>query len=179
MKNRIVLIKEKNIHDRVQEYYRGERISNALLIFIGGGGITWALLLYLWRDGQLSTGIFYSTLPLGIFFVITGTYRFLRSIRRYRNARDELSGLAYLQKEEVLHLEGRLERFLRKRKVDSLGVLLGFLITALAVLGSWNHILLGTAISLTVYSSLLLVFDLFGQFRTAEFLHHLRKIEKG
>ena len=178
-RNGKVLIKAKNIHERVQDYYRGERISNALLAFVGGGGITWTLLLYLWRHGQLSTGLFYSTLPLGIFFLITGSYRFYRSIIRYRNASDEFSGIVFLKNNELNHLEERHDRFLKKRKVDIVGVLLGFSLITFSLIGSWNHLILGTALSLSVFSSLLLVFDLFGQFRTAELLHHLRKIKNG
>ncbi len=173
----IELIKEKSIFDRVRDYYRGERISNALIVLIGGGGIVWTLLLYLWRQGQLSTGLFYSTFPLGIFCIVTGFYRFMRSLRRYKNAQDEFSGIAFLIKEETPHLEGRLERFMNKRKVDMIGIFTGFTLLALSILGSWNHLILGTAVSLTIFSSILLAFDLFGQFRTSEFIHHVKKLK--
>lgn len=167
---------EKNIYDRVKDYYRGERISNALLFLIGGGGFTWTLLLYLWRQGQLSTGIFYSALPLSVFFIITGVYRFIRSFKRYQHTQDTIGGHNFLINEELPHLQDRKERFVQKRKVDSIGLLLGFVLCTFAVIGSWNHILLGTAISLTVFSTLLLIFDLFGQFRTLELIHHLSKL---
>ena len=170
-------ISEKSIFDRVQDYYRGERISNALVFIIGGTGITWTFLLYIWRQGQLSTGLFYSTIPLGIFFIVTGAYRFIRSLRRYKSAHDEISGRVYLIKKEKEHLEGRLIRFKNKRKVDLTGILIGFIVMSLAVFGSWNHLILGTSISLVVFSSLLLAFDLFGQFRTQEFIHHILKLE--
>lgn len=167
---------EKNIYDRVKDYYRGERISNALLFFIGGGAFTWTLLLYLWRQGQLSTGIFYSAVPLSLFFVVTGIYRFMRSFKRYQNSQDTIGGHNFLINEELPHLQNRKDRFVQKRKVDSIGLLIGFLLCTLSLIGSWNHILLGTAISLTVFSTLLLVFDLFGQFRTLELIHHLSKL---
>ena len=167
---------KKDIKERVKDYYRGERISNALLVTIGSGGIVWTLLLYLWRQGQFSTGLFLSTIPLASFFIITGVYRFLRSLKRYKNAQDEFSGMAYLKDDELSHLEGRHSRFLKKRKVDLIGILLGFFLLTLAVLGSWNHIILGTAISLLASSAVLLVFDLFGQYRTSELIHHLRKL---
>jgi len=171
-----VNLKEKNIYDRVKDYYRGERISNALLFFIGGGALTWTLLLYLWRQGQLSTGLFYSALPLSTFFIVTGFYRFVRSFKRYHNAQDTVSGRHYLINEELPHLKDRKARFKQKRKVDSIGLLVGFILCTLAILGNWNHILLGTSISLTIFSSLLLIFDLFGQFRTLELIHHLSKL---
>jgi|GEM_PF-3434767 len=166
----------KSINDRVRDYYRGERVSNALLFFIGGGALTWTLLLFLWRQGQLSTGLFYSTVPLSLFFIITGAYRFVRSFKRYNNAQDNISGFTFLVDEELPHLQARHGRFLQKRKVDLVGLSIGFLLIALAVLGGWNHLILGTSISLTAFSGLLLVFDLFGQFRTTELIHHLRKL---
>ncbi len=169
---------EKNIYDRVKDYYRGERISNALLFMIGGGGLTWTFLLYLWRQGQLSTGIFYSAMPLCLFFIITGFYRFYRSFKRYQHSQDSISGYTFLVDEELPHLESRQERFLQKRKVNSIGLFIGFVLISLSILGSWNHIILGTSISLTIFSSLLLVFDLFGQFRTVELIHHLSKLTK-
>ena len=165
-------LNEKSITDRVRDYYRGERISNALLVLIGGAGLTWTFLLYLWRQGQFSTGLFYSTVPLASFLVITGIYRFVRSLKRYKLAQDEFSGEEFLKQDELPHLEGRLSRFLNKRKVDLAGILLGFLLVTFSILGSWNHIILGTSISLLSTSAVLLVFDLFGQFRTSRILHH-------
>jgi len=166
---------EKNLHDRLRDYYRGERVSNALLFLLGGTALTWTLLLYLWRHGQLSSGIFFSALPLALFFILTGAYRFMRSLKRYSYAQDAISGEAYLIKEELPHLESRKTRFIEKRKVSAVGFFIGFSMVSLAILFGWNHIFLGTAISLTIFSSLLLVFDLFSQFRTEEFHHHLRK----
>lgn len=173
-----VVLKEKTIFDRVRDYYRGERISNAILVLLGGGAILWTLLLFLWRQGQLSTGLFYSAFPFSLFFIITGSYRFYRSLKRYRRAHDTISGRNFLMEDELPHLNGRYERFLQKRKVDTISLLTGFTIISLSVLAGWNHLILGTAISLTIFSSLLLVFDLFGQFRTSELIHHISKLLK-
>lgn len=172
------VLPDKNLKDRIRDYYRGERVSNALLFLIGGTGLTWTLLLYLWRQGQLSSGIFFSAVPLALFFILTGAYRFIRSLRRYNYAQDSISGEAYLIQEELPHLESRKIRFMEKRKVSLVGFLIGFSMVLLAILFKWNHIFLGTAISLSIFSSLLLVFDLFSQFRTEEFHHHLNKWQK-
>lgn len=172
-----ISLKDKTIFDRVRDYYRGERISNAILILLGLGAIIWTLALYLWRQGQFSTGIFYSALPLSIFFIVTGSYRFIRSLKRYKKSQDNISGLDFLIEEEFPHLVDRLERFRKKRKVDIIGFLTGMTIVTLAILAGWNHLILGTAISLTIFSSLLLVFDLFGQFRVEELIHHIQKIK--
>lgn len=171
-------IQQKRLQDRVRDYYRGERVSNALLFLLGGAGLTWTLLLYLWRHGQLSSGIFYSAVPLASFFIITGAYRFVRSLSRYNHAQDTISGKVFLIQEELPHLQGRKERFTEKRKVNTTGFLIGLGMITIGILCRWNHIFIGTAISLTIFSSLLLVFDLFGQFRTEEFLYHLTKWQK-
>lgn len=171
------VLPEKNLYDRLTEYYRGERVSNALIFLIGGAGITWTLLLYLWRQGMLSTGLFVSALPLGLFLIITGGYRFLRSMKRYKNAHDELMGETFLINEELPHLEHRRERFIGKRKVNMSGFFIGTTMIGLAIAFGWNHLFLGTAVSLTIFSTILLVFDLFAQFRTEEFHHHLSRWE--
>ena len=120
----------KSIQERAADYYRGERICNALLFLIGGAAITWTLILFLWRHGQFSSGLFFSAFPLGCFFVITGGYRFWRSFKRFGQIKESISGVSFLYKEERLHLEGRYLRFLRKRKVDSIGILVGFVLLA-------------------------------------------------
>ena len=163
------------VFDRVRDYYRGERVSNALLFFIGSCASIWTLLFYLWRQGQLSTGIFYSAFPLSMFFIVTGGYRFYRSVKRYHKVQDKISGDNFLINDELPHLEARERRFFHKRKVNLSGLLVGFFLIATSMIGHWNHLILGTSISLTVFSSLLLVFDLFGQFRTSELIHHLTK----
>jgi len=169
-------LEEKNIYDRVKDYYRGERISNALLFFIGGAGFVWTLLLFLWRQGHLSTGLFISTIPLSLFFIVTGLFRFIRSFKRYKNSVSSIGGKKFLIQEELPHLEARELRFKQKRKVDFLGICIGFSAVVMAIIADWNHIFLGTSISLLVFSSVLLIFDLFGQFRTSELLHHLHKL---
>ncbi len=168
-------LQEKNLQDRVRDYYRGERVSNALLFVLGSTAITWTLLLYLWRHGQLSSGIFFSSVPLAGFLMATGAYRFIRSFNRYKNAQDQISGEAFLLQKELPHLEGRKSRFVEKRRINLTGLIVGFVLIGLALSLQWNHLWLGTAISVTIFSSLLLVFDLFGQFRTEEFLYHLNK----
>lgn len=166
---------QKNIIERAADYYRGERISNALLIVIGGTAFFWTLFLYLWRQGHMSAGIFYSTLPFAGFLLISGLYRFVRSLDRYKRISDKDNGLHFLKIDEKEHLHGRYKRFKRKRQFDLFGILLGFFMIFIGVIFAMNHIFIGTAISITFASFILLVFDLFGQYRTEEFLHHLDK----
>ena len=166
---------EESIRGHIETYYRGERISNAVLVVIGVSAIVATALLYLWRQGHLSTGFFYSAVPLGLFYIVTGSYRFIRSLKRYRLSIDQSTSDTFLQQEEMPHLEGRIERFLRKRNVDTIGFLLGFIICIAIVFWKVNHVFLGTSVSITIFSALLLVFDLFGQFRTEEYQQQLRK----
>ena len=168
-------MESKTLQDRLKDYYRGERVSNAILIVIGATGIVWTLLIFLWRQGNLSSAMFFSAFPLGVFYVITGGYRFVRSLKRYKLGADIISGLDFLINSEKDHLEGRAERFRRKRKIDLFGVLFGFFVVTSAMIMGWNHLILGTAISICIFSAILLAFDLFGQFRTEEFLHHINK----
>ena len=99
----------------------------------------------------------------------------MRSLKRYKLGADIISGLDFLINSEKDHLEGRAERFRRKRKIDLFGVLFGFFVVTSAMIMGWNHLILGTAISICIFSAILLAFDLFGQFRTEEFLHHINK----
>ncbi len=168
-------ITNKTKKEKAAEYYRGERISNALILFVGLGALTWVVLLYLIRRGMLSSGLLISTVPFAIFCIVSGFYRFRRSIGRFSLIKDEDLGDDYLNREEVLHLLGRSERFKRKRKVDSVGLIFGFVLLVVSVFFGLNHILIGTSISILIFSSLLLVFDLFGQYRTDEFLRQLQK----
>ncbi len=168
----------KSIKERAADYYRGERISNVLLFSVGGAAIVWTLLLFLWRQGNLSAGLFYSAFPLGAFFVLTGGYRFWRSFKRFDAIKNEQTGEDFLKGEEYSHLLGRADRFRRKRKVDFIGLLVGFVMVGVCIAFSFNHVLLSTAISITGFSAILLVYDLFGQFRTEEVIHHIEKQKK-
>ena len=166
-------IKEKTIEEYAALYYRGERISNALLTVLGLTAGIWTLLLYLWRQGNLSSGLFYSALPFALFYSITGVYRFIRSIERFNNIKNK--GVDYITTDEYEHLAGRVERFRRKRKVDMTGVLIGFALIMIAILFNDNHIFFATALSISGFSATLLMFDLFGQFRTDEWYRQIEK----
>ena len=155
---------ELTLKERIEVYYRGERISNAILVLIGILAIISTTLLFFWRQGHLSAGFFYSALPLGIFYIVTGSYRFIRSLRRYQLSIDEIGAEKFLIYKEMPHLEERIQRFLKKRNVDTIGFLLGFFICIALVFWHANHIFLGTSVSITIFSAFLLVFDLFGQF---------------
>ena len=166
-------IKEKTIEEYAALYYRGERISNALLTVLGLTAGIWTLLLYLWRQGNLSSGLFYSALPFALFYTVTGGYRFFRSIKRFNNIKD--LGVSYITSDEYEHISGRIERFRRKRKVDMFSIVIGFTLIMIAVLFVDNHIFLATALSITGFSATLLMFDLFGQFRTDEWYRQIEK----
>ncbi len=167
-------IKEKTIEEYAALYYRGERISNALLTILGLTAGIWTLLLFLWRQGNLSSGLFYSALPFALFYTITGIFRFFRSISRFNRIRDPDSN--YITSDEYDHIEGRVYRFRQKRKVDMIGVLLGFALVVIAVFFNRNHIFLATALSILGFSATLLMFDLFGQFRTDEWYRQIKKL---
>ena len=163
----------QNLLDKIGAYYRGERISNAILVSLGITAICSTAFLFFWRQGHLSAGFFYSALPLGLFYIITGGYRFLRSIKRYQSSIDGTNSEKFLIQDEMPHLEGRIRRYLRKRNVDTIGFILGFFICVLIVICQVNHVFLGTSVSITIFSELLLVFDLFGQFRAEEYRQFL------
>lgn len=162
--------------DRAQQYYRGERVSNAILVFSGFAGLIWTLGVYLWRQGHLSTGMFYSAFPLAVFLVISGIYRFVRSIGRYKRILS--GGDSYIIEEARPMFQERLNRFRIKRKVDLLFVVVSLLVMTIGLIQHWHHVTVGSAISILICSSILLIYDLFGQFRTEEFLHHIDKKKK-
>ena len=168
-------LKDRTIEEYAAAYYRGERISNMLLFLIGGAALTWTLFLFLWRQGNLSSGLFFSALPFALFFIITGLYRFIRSLSRFNSVKTH--GELFVLTDEKAHLSARVERFKRKRKIDQLGVIIGFLLIAIAIFINHNHIFLATALSILGFSATLLVFDLFGQFRTDEWLRQISKIK--
>jgi len=165
-----------NITKKIEAYYRGERISNAVVFLIGGAAITWTLLLYLWRQGHLSSGFFIATLPLGLFFIGTGALRFFRSFKMYKMAIEQVNDKEFYSL-EIDYLEARVVRFNQKRNVNMIGIAIGFFSSIVAVLAQMSHILVGTCLSVTIFSALLLVFDLFGQFRVEEYLHFLKKAQ--
>jgi hypothetical protein len=167
-----------NIDKRITTYYRGERISNALLAGIGFVAAVTTFLLYIWRQGHLSTGLFFSACPFAVFYVITGGYRFWRSLKRYQLLASDDEKRKYLFEDETPHLEGRMVRFGRKRKADLTGIIIGFMIIFSTISFNWNHVFIGTAFNITFFSAILLAFDLLGQFRTEELLYHIGKMKK-
>ncbi len=164
-----------NLNKRIEAYYRGERISNAALFLIGGGAITWSFLLFYWRQGHLSSGFFFSALPLGLFFIISGGYRFYRSFKRYGDTVNSITKEGYFENKEVPLLQSRILRFQQKRNVNTAGLIIGFIGCIAIIFLKMNHVFLGTSVSITIFSAFLLAFDLFGQFRVEEYLHYLKK----
>lgn len=167
------IAEQKTLLDRAMDYYRGERVSNAILMLAGFAGLFWTFSIYWWRHGHLSTGMYYSALPLSIFLILSGGYRFVRSFRRYN--RVMAGGEAYLDNEMTEILAARASRFRRKRTLDTWGIVLSMTMIFIGLLASWHHVTIGTAISILICSFVLLAYDLFGQFRTEELLHHLSK----
>ena len=169
------MVEQLALTKKIEAYYRGERVSNATLVLIGSIAIVWTFLLFYWRQGHLSSGFFYSAFPLGLFYIFTGSYRFIRSFKRYSLTLREVASRDYFIKDEVPLIQGRTQRFLKKRNVDTIGFIIGFAFCIIIVMSKMNHVFLGTSVSITLFSAILLVFDLFGQFRSEEYVQYLER----
>jgi len=162
----------------IQSFYRGERLSNVGFIGFGVACIIVGFLYYYLAGTQLSLGFFSCSSLLGSIQILLGLIRFTRTFNRYKNAiQSSTESQSYLDKEERNLLTTKISKYKTKRLIVTVAFISGMLLFSILALLDSDRYILGTLAAFTLQAGVMLVFDLFGQYRAQEYLHQISKID--
>jgi len=167
------------IKDRIQTYYRTERISSAVLATVGALSSTIGLSLYLLYKTEITLGLMLGLCLVGVYQIIVGLVRLFRSRARYKNAiLDVDREHQYLISYEYPRIIKKENLIKKMRRIELNGVVISiFLLAVLFFIPQQKH-LTGTMAGLCFHCGFLLSFDLFSQFRIQEYIRQLKKFLK-
>lgn len=167
------------IKDRIQSYYRTERISSVVLSMVGAFAASVGLGNFIWFKSELSMGIMLGLCLVGSYQIIVGLVRLYRSRNRYKKAIEDVDHrTAHLSNSEYPRLLKKEELLHRIRKIELSTIVFSILSLVLFIVFRPNNYLLGTIGGLCFHAAFLLCFDLFSHFRIQEYIRQLEKYLK-
>lgn len=167
------------IEDRIQHYYRTERISSVVLSCIGAISSSIGLLNYLLHKTDLSLGLMLGLCVVGSYQVIVGLIRLIRSRPRYKKS---IEGIVkknnYIKTIEHPRLVKKEEQIKQIRYVEISTLFASIAFMIFFYFNANNYYIMGTLLGLCFHAGFLLCFDLFSQFRVQEYIHQINKYLK-
>lgn len=163
------------MQNRIQAYYRGERVSSVLFISYGLACLIGSYAYYSLVGSSLSFGLFTSAGLIGLGILIIGLARFWKTIQFYNHAMAS-DGSQYLIQTEYPRLETKEIKYSRMRMIMTACIIISFLIMIIFSFVHSAKVLIGTAIGIALHAGFILSFDLFAQYRMKEYMHHISKL---
>lgn len=164
------------IKDRIQHYFRTERISSVVLSGVGALSSCIGLLYYLIQKSELSLGLMLGLCIVGSYQIVVGLIRLIRSRDRFKKSIEDVDRQSnYIRNVEYPRIIKKEQLIKQMRYVE-----LSFLVVSVAFMSFFlikpnNHHMMGTLIGLCFHAGFLISFDLFSQFRIQEYIHQLKK----
>ena len=163
------------MQDQITAYYRGERVSSFIFIGYGVSSFVASNFYYIMTGSKMAEGLFYSIGLISLGIIVIGVARFWKTLKFYSSA-ISVDNLNYLKRTEYNRLELKDRKFQHIRVIMTTGIFLSFLGLIISTAFPVNDFFIGTVIGLALNCGYILAFDLFAQFRTKEYMHHLQKI---
>jgi len=167
------------IKDKIQSYYRTERISSLVLAFVGAISSTIGLALYIINKTEMSLGLMLGLCLVGSYQIIVGLVRLFRSRPRYKNAILDIDqNQQYLLKTEYPRIIRKENLINKMRRIELNSVVISLFVLAILFFFPKQDYLMGTVAGFCFHAGFLLSFDLFSQFRIQEYRRQLKKFLK-
>lgn len=164
------------IKERIQRYYRTERISSVVLSVVGAVTSSMGLFYFLIQQSELSLGLMLGLCIVGSYQIIVGMIRLLRSRDRFKKCIDDVaSNSQYIQTAEYPRLLKKEQLIKQMRYIELSILVISIAFMSFFFLKPNNHYIMGTLIGLCFHAGFLICFDLFSQFRIQEYIHHIKK----
>jgi hypothetical protein len=163
--------------EKIREYYRAVRLSNAFIIVFSTILIVLGVLLYLFYLTPISFGALTVIFSFGIFQLALSCYRFLRSFKEYNLAQSKLEESELnLKTHELPKLDKRIQHINWARKAELMSFVLFFSFCILAVLLKNQEFLFGSSAVLTLQIAVMLCYDLIRQYHIREYIRQLQRL---
>lgn len=167
------------IKDKIQSYYRTERISSVVLAIVGAISSTIGLVAYILTKTEIALGLMLGLCLVGCYQIIVGLVRLFRSRPRFKNAiLDVDQGQQYLLKTEYPRVVKKENLIKKMRHIELNVVIISVFLLAILFFVPQQKYFIGTLAGLCFHAGFLLSFDLFSQFRIQEYIHQLKKFLK-
>ena len=164
------------IKDRIQHYYRTERISSVVFSAVGAVSSCIGLLYYLIQQSELSLGLMLGLCIVGSYQIIVGLIRLIRSRDRFKKSIEDVDAQSsYIRDIELPRIIKKEQLIKQMRYIEISFLVVSVTLMSFFLLKPNNHHMMGTLIGLCFHAGFLLSFDLFSQFRIQEYIHQLQK----
>lgn len=135
---------------------------------------------YYFQESALSYGVLFGLGLIGAFQILVGLVRFLRTFKEFnRAAKANDNNSTFLIETEFPRIQNLIKKFRNMRNIESIIFIIAILIFAIGWALKADKFLLGTAAGLCFHAAVMLVFDLFSESRSQEYLHQLGKLIDG
>lgn len=167
------------IKDKIQSYYRTERISSVVFAIVGAVSSTIGLSAYIFNKTEMTLGLMLGLCLVGSYQIIVGLVRLFRSRPRYKNAiLDVDQDRQYLLKTEYPRVVKKENLIKKMRRIELNVVIISVFLLGILFFVPQQKYFIGTLTGLCFHAGFLLSFDLFSQFRIQEYIHQLKKYLK-
>lgn len=168
------------LQDHIKAFYRGERITHAAFAGFGLSCVLGGLAYHYVSNSALSYGVLYGVGLIGIFQVLVGLVRFIRTFNLFSKATDSATNnSSYLKESEFNKINMVIKKYDKMRNIESMIFVISMLIFSIGWMLKADKFLLGTAAGLCLHTAMMLIFDLFSQSRTQEYQHQIGKLVDG
>lgn len=169
-----------NIENHIKAFYRGERINHISFAGFGASAVLVGFAYYYFKPGALSYGILYGLGMIGVFQILIGLVRFLRTFNQYQKANNShQADKSYLKTSEMDRITNAIEKLKKMRTVETVIFIIAMLVFVIGWGVNADKFLLGNAAGLCMHAATMLVFDLFTQSRVQEYQHQVGKLVEG
>lgn len=167
------------IKDKIQSYYRTERISSAVLTVVGAISSTIGLSMYIINKTEMFLGLMLGLCLVGSYQIMVGLVRLFRSRPRYKNAiLDVDQDQQYLINSEYPRIVRKETLINKMRRIELNAVVISLFLLAIFFFLPQQKYLIGTIVGICFHAGFLLCFDLFSQFRIQEYVRQLKRFLK-
>lgn len=166
--------------EHIKAFYRGERITHAAFAGFGLACVLGGLAYHYVSNSALSYGVLFGVGLIGLFQILVGLVRFLRTFNSFKKATDSAAtDSQYLKGSEFNKINMVIKKYHKMRNIESIIFVIAMLIFAIGWMLKADKFLLGTAAGLCLHTAMMLIFDLFSQSRTQEYQHQIGKLVDG
>lgn len=168
------------VEDHIKIFYRGERITHAALAGFGASCVLGGAAYHFISNSALSYGVLFGVGLIGVFQILVGMVRFVRTFSLFSKAIESSeSDAVYLKESELSRVTMLIDKYHKMRNVESIVFVIAILIFGIGWALKADKFLLGTAAGLCIHTAMMLIFDLFSQSRSQEYQHQIGKLVDG
>lgn len=163
----------------LRQYLAAEKQAGLLFLAIGVIALSVGLLSIFSFQTMVWKGMASALIPIALLQLTVGSTIYFRTNKQLSNLLDQLAKNPNLFVREELERMNKINaQFKIYRNVELLLFLLGFVFVLMGGLANWGMLTLGIGIGLSSQCALMLILDLFAEFRAGMYTHQLESFSE-